>query len=247
MFGIPDSIPHGQAAVAGAFRETTLSITHAHPGYPVDSIRHNELQYFAQRSHPDRCIRKQGRLVDDFENPYLPPSSDDTAPDAIPPDLDDDVDPRTIGKARYVTWVAIMMISHGVLMLVAALGLIGMIVFFVPQFSEQIEQQQRMQRQQNPNAPQLPPNSMTTILTITYGVMSAFLFVIGLLGIYAGIRNYGYQNRILGIITMVLNMGSILFCWCLPFSIGLLIFGMIIYLSPEADRAFRWQTERLNR
>jgi hypothetical protein len=45
---------------------------------------------------------------------------------------------------------------------------------------------------------------------------------------------------------MVLNMGSILFCWCLPFSIGLLIFGMIVYLSPEADRAFRWQTDRTN-
>lgn len=184
--------------------------------------------------------------MDDIENPYLPPSSDDTAPDPIPADIDDDVDPRTIGKARYVPWVAIMMIIHGALMLVAAVGLIGMIIFFVPQLSEQIEQQQRMQRQQNPNAPQLPPNSMSTILSITYGAMSACLFVIGGLGIFAGIRNYGFQNRILGIVTMVLNMVSILFCWCLPFSIGLLIFGMIIYLSPEADRAFRWQTERTN-
>jgi hypothetical protein len=232
-------------AVVGAFRETTMPI--GHPEYSVDSIHRDELRYFQTTfSASPLNQNRKGRRVDDFENPYLPPSSDDTAPDANPADIDDDVDPRTIGKARYVPWVAVSMIIHGVLMLVAALGLIGMIVFFVPQFSEQIEQQQKLQRQQNPNAPQLPQNSMTTILYITYGAMSAFLFVIGLLGIYAGIRNYGYQNRILGIITMVLNMGSILFCWCLPFSIGLLIFGMIIYLSPEADRAFRWQTDRSN-
>ena len=184
--------------------------------------------------------------MDDFDNPYLPPSSDEPDHAAIDPDMDDDVDPRTIGKARYVPWVAILMIVHGVLMLVAALGLIGMIVFFVPQLSEQVEKQQQMQRQQNPNAPQFTKEGMAAILYATYGAMSAFLFVIGALGIYAGIRNYGYQNRILGIITMVLNMGSILFCWCLPFSIGLLIFGMIVYLSPEADRAFRWQTDRTN-
>ncbi|MDB5345111.1 MAG: hypothetical protein JWP89_3488 [Schlesneria sp.] len=181
--------------------------------------------------------------MDDFENPYLPPSSDEPSPAAIPSEIDDGVDPRTIGKARYVPWVAITMIAHGVLMLIAAIGFIGMIVFFVPQISEQVEKQQQMQRQENPNAPQIPKDGMTAILYVTYGAMSAFLFVIGILGIYAGIRNYGYRNRILGIITMVLNMGSILFCWCLPFSIGLLIFGMIVYLSPEADRAFRWRAE----
>ncbi len=185
--------------------------------------------------------------MDDFENPYLPPSSDDTTPAAIPPDVDDDVDPRTIGKAKYVPWVAVSMIVHGGLMLIAAIGFIVMIVFLVPQMTEQIEKQQQMQRQENPNAPQFPKEGMTALLYGTYGAMSAFLFVIGILGIYAGIRNYGYQNRILGIITMILNMGSIFFCWCLPFSIGLLIFGLIVYLSPEADRAFRWQTDRTNR
>lgn len=179
--------------------------------------------------------------MDDFENPYLPPSSDEPASAAIPSEWDEDVDPRTIGKAKYVPRVAILMIAHGVLMFMAALGLIGMMLF-VPQIGQQIENQQEMQRQQNPNVPELSKEGMTTLLYATYGIMSAFLFLIGVLNFVAGVRNYGYRNRVLGIISLVLNMGSILFCWCLPLSAGLLIFGMIVYLSPEADRAFRWRS-----
>lgn len=180
--------------------------------------------------------------MDDTDNPFLPPESDDTTSDAADLDWDDDVDPRTIGKARHVPAVAIMLIVHGVLMFLAAAGLIVMMIFMLPQMREQFERQAQMQRQQNPNAPQLSAEGMTTLLSAVYGGLSAVLTLIGVLNIFAGIRNYGFRNRTLGIVSMVLNMGSIFFCWCLPLSIGLLIYGMIIYLSPEADRAFRWRS-----
>ena len=188
----------------------------------------------------------EGRLVEDFENPYQPPRGAEPDPDAIPSRFDDDfeehVDPRKIGKARYVRTVAVLLIIHGVLMLVAGFGLIGLMAFITPQLAQQIELQQQAQRQQNPNAPQLTKEALATILYVVYGVFSAFLFLLGILDLYAGMRNYGYRSRTLGVISIVANMGSILFCWCLPFSIGLLIFGMIVYLSPEADRAFRWRS-----
>lgn len=179
--------------------------------------------------------------MDDNDNPYRSPSTNEPASAEIPSDVDENVDPRKIGKARYVPVIAIMMIVHGVLMLLAGCGLIAVTVFMTPQIGQQIANQQEMQRRQNPNAPQIPQEGMTNLLYGVYGTMSAVLFAIGVLGIYAGVRNYGYHNRVLGIITLVLNMGSILFCWCLPLSVGLLIFGMIIYLSPEADRAFQWR------
>lgn len=180
--------------------------------------------------------------MDDSENPYLPPDSDETTSDAADLDWDEDVDPRTVGKARHVPAVAIMLILHGVLMYVAAGGLIAMIFFMVPQMQQQFERQAEMQRQENPNAPQFRAETMTNLVTAVYGVMSAAVALIGTLNIFAGIRNYGFRNRTLGIVSLVLNMGSILFCWCLPLSIGLLVYGMIIYLSPEADRAFRWRS-----
>lgn len=186
---------------------------------------------------------EEGRNVDDYENPYQSPGSDDPTRAAVPSEWSEDVDPRTIGKARSVPTVAKLMILHGALMFVAGVGLISMMAFIAPQIGQQIENQQEMQRKQNPNAPRLSKEAMTTMLYAMYGAMSVCLFVIGSLNIFAGIRNHGYRNRILGVVSLVLNMGSVFFCWCLPFSIGLMIYGMIIFLSPEAERAFRWRSE----
>jgi hypothetical protein len=52
--------------------------------------------------------------VDNFENPYQSPSSEEPAPHAIPSDSDENVDPRKIGMAKYVPTVAVLMIVHGV-------------------------------------------------------------------------------------------------------------------------------------
>lgn len=181
--------------------------------------------------------------MDDLNNPFRSPGSDE--PDATSEDAirsEDEFDPRTIGKARHVPTVAILMIAHGVLMFLAGCGLIAMIFFIVPQLSQQLENQQKMQGQQNPNAPQFTQEGAKTMFSAVYGGMAAVLFIIGAVDVFAGILNYGYRQRIFGVITLVINMGSVMFCWCLPFSVGLLIFGMIIYLSPEAERAFRWRS-----
>lgn len=181
--------------------------------------------------------------MDDFDNPDQSPGSDEPTPVEISFDDDANVDPRTIGKAKYVPWVAILLGVHGVLMFLAGFGVIGVMIFVAPQMEMQIEKQQEQQRQQNPNAPQMGKEALTTMLYTMYGAMSAVLFLIGIVNIYAGFRNFGYHNRTLGIVSMVLNMGSILFCWRLPLSVGLLIFGMIIYLSPEAVQAFEWRSK----
>lgn len=179
--------------------------------------------------------------MDDVNNPYRPPSADE--PDGSVEE--ENADPRTVGKARYVPTVAILTIVHGVFMFIAACCLIGMVAFITPQIAEQIENQQKMQRQQDPNAPVFTKDGWQTMLTAIYGGMAAALCIIGIVNLFAGIQNYRYRYRTLGIISLVINMGSILFCWCLPLTIGLLIFGMIIYLSPEADRAFRWASSNL--
>lgn len=184
--------------------------------------------------------------MDDSDNPFRSPDSDHPAPaETNPFDFDETIDPRTIGKAKYVPTIAILMIVHGVLLFAAGLALISMIFFVTPQIGQQIERQQDLDRQQNPNAPRLAKEEMVMMLNAVYGGFSAVLFCLGSLNCYAGIRNYRYRNRILGIFSLIFSLGSILFCWCLPLSIGLLIFGLIIYLSPEADRAFRWQSENI--
>ena len=189
--------------------------------------------------------------MSDFENPDRSSESGVPASDAIHSDQNECVEPRTnpctIGKAKYIPTVAILLIVHGVLMFLAGTALIGVMIFISPQVGQQIADQQKMQLQQNPNMPHFTKEGMTTMLYAMYGAMSACLFAIGVLNIFAGLRNYGYRNRVLGVISLVLNIGSVFFCWCLPLSIGLLIFGLIVYLSPEADRAFQWRSRSRER
>ncbi len=47
----------------------------------------------------------------------------------------------------------------------------------------------------------------------------------------------------IGILALVSGAAMLLFCYCFPYSLGLLIYGLIVYLSPDAEAAFRWRQE----
>jgi hypothetical protein len=151
-------------------------------------------------------------------------------------------DPRQYGKARQVRVVAVLMIVHGVLLCIGALCLFGLAWFVGDKLADAFAQQQA----RNPQPQQqLDPAIMTSIVQGMYGVFGVVVLIAGLLGIFAGIRNYSYRNRTLGIVALIGGMVSIMTCYCLPLSGGLLIYGLIIYLSRDAEVAFRWQEDRL--
>jgi hypothetical protein len=169
-----------------------------------------------------------------FQSPQLP-----SPPDPQQPDFD----PRQIGLARQVPIVAVLMIVNGVLLSIAGIGLLGFTLLFGNKFVDEFQQQQ----QANPNGPRLNPESLQWIFQGMFGVFGSVVLLAGLLGIFAGIRNYSFRGRVLGIIAMVGGMASIFICWCIPFSIALLIYGLIIYLSSDAEIAFRWQETKAQR
>jgi hypothetical protein len=145
--------------------------------------------------------------------------------------------PIDVGLARQIPIVAILMIVQGVLEILVSFGLVAM-AFFLPQ-----------QIVNDPNAlpPNFEPGTFTKMITGVYVGLGAVLFIIGALKIFAGIQNYSYRGRILGVIGLVSGMGAIFGCYCLPTAIALMIYGLIVYLNSGSERAFALGTQGYTR
>ena len=94
------------------------------------------------------------------------------------------------------------------------------------------------QAQQNQPGAQAPPKEMVNIMSGYYIVVGLATLMAGILLLVAGIRNLKYRGKVLGIVAMASSLVSIFSCYCAPTAIGLLIYGMIVYLNADVSRAF---------
>jgi hypothetical protein len=77
------------------------------------------------------------------------------------------------------------------------------------------------------------------------GAMSGFYVLMGLMGlgigifrILTGVKNHRLRGRTQGIIALGLGVLTLMSCYCMPTSIALLIYGLVVYLNDESQRAF---------
>lgn len=124
--------------------------------------------------------------------------------------------------------VAILMIIQGVLESLTGLVLaaMGPLMFSV------------LSNVQPQPGVQPPPKEMAGVLSGVYLVMGIGILALGVLRIVAGVRNLKYRGRILGIVAMSAGLLTSFTCWCLPTSLGILIYGLIVYLNSDVVRAF---------
>lgn len=122
------------------------------------------------------------------------------------------------------------MIVQGFLEAGMGLVYIGM-AFVAPAIFEQAQMQQQGQ-------PGLPPG-FVGIMTGVYGGMGAAGILAGVLRVVAGFRNIRYRGRVFGIVSMIVGLLSIGTCYCSLTSVGLLIYGLIVYLNLEVIQAFQ--------
>ena len=73
--------------------------------------------------------------------------------------------------------------------------------------------------------------------------MGAPVLISGILRIVAGYQNYQFKGRMLGFVSFILGMSSMLSCYCAPTAIGVLVYGLIIYLNPAVTAAFQMARE----
>ena len=78
-----------------------------------------------------------------------------------------------------------------------------------------------------------------------FGIISAVtlflglaIFIAAVLRIWSGIAGFKFKRRKMAIFASVLGMTSALTMYCSVFSIGMLIYGLIIYLDRNVKRAY---------
>lgn len=136
--------------------------------------------------------------------------------------------------ANQIPVVAILMIVQGVLECLLALLLVVAGVL-LPQALE-IAGRAR-QRPGGGWLPDLPPEFIE-IAAVLYVGLGAVVLLSGLLRVIAGSRNLNYRGRTFGIVSLAAGVVTSLTIWCAPTSLGLLIYGLIVYLNEESARAF---------
>ncbi len=136
------------------------------------------------------------------------------------------------GMVRHVPIVAVLMIVQGCLEVVMGLGLVGLGAV-LPRIM-----QSEMARQGQP--PEVPdPETMSWILLAVYGFLGLLVLSGAVLHILAGIRNYMFRSRMLGIVALIAGMVTTLItCYCAPTAVALGVYGLVCYLNPEVTHVF---------
>lgn len=91
-----------------------------------------------------------------------------------------------------------------------------------------------------------PPPEVQSVMSGTYGVMGGAVLIAGLLRLYAGIQNFRFRGRVLGIISFSVGLFSMLGCYCAPTSIAVFVYGLIVYLNPAVKAAFEMGGQGMN-
>lgn len=94
---------------------------------------------------------------------------------------------------------------------------------------------------QTPNPPAANPGmeAMGTMILVMYVAMGAVISIVALLRIIAALRNFQFRGRVLGFVSMGTGMLTIVGVYCFPTALGLLIYGLIIFLDPAVAAAFK--------
>ena len=135
------------------------------------------------------------------------------------------------GYVRQIPILGILTIVQGALLLVMSLFLIGYGIFFVwmPEMMPP-EERAKMQAQ---------ADGMLEIIggvTIAIGVI---VLVIAIMHIIAGIRTLKYRGRTFTIVTWMMGLLAAFTCYCGPTSVGLAIWGLIVFINPAVASAFK--------
>jgi len=158
-----------------------------------------------------------------MSNPYESPQDFSRAPVDLPPAAGSS---STVVKVRVL---AILMIVQGALEALAGLMVTGMGLFFYFYLGPQMIAQQ--QQQSGP-----PPPMWVFLIYLPFGIA---LLAVAALRIYAGFCNLSFKGRTLGIIAISCGLATALTFYCAPTAIGLMIYGLIVYLDGNVTQAFK--------
>lgn len=81
---------------------------------------------------------------------------------------------------------------------------------------------------------------------VAFTILGPTLLLAGGLKAVYGIQNHRYRGRLGGIVALASGALSLPSCCCAPSALALLAYGVYVYLSPEARRAFQMGEQGLS-
>jgi hypothetical protein len=81
------------------------------------------------------------------------------------------------------------------------------------------------------------------ILSMVYLVLGLLVLTAGLLNVIAGIRALNFRGRGLAIVALFFNIVPVFTIYCAPTSLGVMIYGLIVFFNGDVARAFRMAAE----
>jgi len=79
---------------------------------------------------------------------------------------------------------------------------------------------------------------MMTVVSGIYVVMGLLVLVSGMLNFVAGIRCLSYRGRANPLVALFSNLVPMLTCYCIPTSLGLMIYGLVVMFQSDVAYAF---------
>jgi hypothetical protein len=76
------------------------------------------------------------------------------------------------------------------------------------------------------------------VMAVLMGVMGVTGLVCGALRIAAGVFNWSYRRRTLGMLALGIGLAAVFTGYCAPTAIGLAIYGLIVYVNESVAAAF---------
>jgi hypothetical protein len=98
----------------------------------------------------------------------------------------------------------------------------------------------QMAEAENRNAGQPPPpTEFFWLMAAFYLAIGIPVLISGVVRIIAAIRNYRFRGRTLGMVSIILGLSTMLSCNCAPTAVGLLVYGLILFMNPAVKVAFQ--------
>ena len=166
-----------------------------------------------------------------MSNPYQSPEVDPRL--AADPTAYRAPSPNDFGWIKQVRVFAILNAVEGALELPMGLFVFGM-AFFIP----------AMLRQQAEG--QAQAIELSKFLTIWYAVIGGLLMASSILRIVAAIRSFDFKGRALGIASVAFGLAAVFGVYCAPTAVGLLVYGLMVYLNPAVAAAFRMRASGMS-
>ena len=133
------------------------------------------------------------------------------------------------GYVRQIPILGIMTIVQGALLTLMGLAGVGYGILFAVLL--------------NSDRPNMPPGGHDgpplAVFSAVGFIGGTLILTIAIMQIIAGIRTLKYRGRTFTIVTWIVGLLASLTCYCAPTSMGLAIWGLIVFMNPAVVKAFK--------